>query len=164
MEVDDNSGQVVQAIRDAGIADNTIVVWTTDNGAWIDAWPDAGYTPFRGEKGSSYEGGFRVPAIAWWPGHIKAGTVNMDMFSHMDWWPTFAKLAGLEPPPHDWKDNNGAPIIFDGIDLSDSLLGTGPGKRESFIYFNDQSFGGIRVKNYKTLYNAKTPGLAPSSA
>jgi arylsulfatase len=164
MKVDDNSGQVVQAIRDAGIADNTIVVWTTDNGAWIDAWPDAGYTPFRGEKGSSYEGGFRVPAIAWWPGHIKAGTVNMDMFSHMDWWPTFAKLAGLEPPPHDWKDNNGAPIIFDGIDLSDSLLGTGPGKRESFIYFNDQSFGGIRVKNYKTLYNAKTPGLAPSSA
>ena len=63
MEVDDNSGQVVQAIRDAGIAENTIVVWTTDNGAWIDAWPDAGYTPFRGEKGSSDEGGFRVPAI-----------------------------------------------------------------------------------------------------
>ncbi len=97
MEVDDNSGQVVQAIRDAGIADNTLVIWTTDNGAWVDAWPDAGYTPFRGEKGSSYEGGFRVPAIAWWPGHVKAGTVNMDIWSHMDWWPTVAKLAGLEP-------------------------------------------------------------------
>jgi arylsulfatase len=110
-------------------------------------------------KGSSFEGGFRVPAIAWWPGHIKPGTVNTDMWSHMDWWPTFAKLAGLEPPPHDWKDNDGKPIIFDGIDLSDSLLGAGPGKRDYFIYFNDQSFGGIRVKNYKTLYTAKDTWL-----
>lgn len=159
MELDDNTGQVVQAIRDLGLADNTLVVWTTDNGAWIDAWPDAGYTPFRGMKGSSFEGGFRVPAIAWWPGHIKGGQVNMDMFSHMDWWPTFGKLAGLEAPPHDWKDNDGKPIIFDGIDLSDSLLGTGPGKRDYFIYFNDQTFGGLRVKNYKTLYTAKDTWL-----
>src|SRR4029079_13204432 len=159
MELDDNSGQVVQAIRDLGLAENTLVVWTTDNGAWIDAWPDAGYTPFRGMKGSSFEGGFRVPAIAWWPGHIKPGTVNMDMWSHMDWWPTFAKLAGLEPPPHDWKDNDGNPIIFDGIDLSESLLGTRPGKRDNFIYFNDQSFGGVRVKNFKALYTAKDTWL-----
>ena len=106
MELDDNSGQVVRAIRDLGLAENTLVVWTTDNGAWIDAWPDAGYTPFRGMKGSSLEGGFGVPAIAWWPGHIKPSTVNMDMWSHMDWWPTFGKLAGLEAPPHDWEDND----------------------------------------------------------
>jgi arylsulfatase len=72
MEMDDNSGQIIQAVRDAGISDNTLIIWTTDNGAWIDAWPDAGYTPFRGEKGSPYEGGFRVPAIAWWPGHRSA--------------------------------------------------------------------------------------------
>jgi arylsulfatase len=77
----------------------------------------------------------------------------------MDWWPTFAKLAGLEPPPHDWKDNDGKPIIFDGIDLSESLLGTGPGKRDTFIYFNDQSFGGVRVKNFKALYTAKDTWL-----
>jgi len=141
------------------LSENTLVVWTTDNGAWIDAWPDAGYTPFRGMKGSSFEGGFRVPAIAWWPGKVKAGTVNTDMWSHMDWWPTFAKLAGLQPPPRQWKDNNGNPIIFDGIDLSESLLGTGPGKRDTFVYFNDQSFGGIRVKNYKALYTAKDTWL-----
>jgi arylsulfatase len=159
MELDDNSGQVVQAIRDLGLAENTLVVWTTDNGAWVDAWPDAGYTPFRGMKGSSFEGGFRVPAIAWWPGHIKPGTVNTDMWSHMDWWPTFGKLAGLQAPPHDWKDNEGKPIIFDGIDLSASLLGTGPGKRDYFIYFNDQSFGGLRVKNFKALYTAKDTWL-----
>jgi arylsulfatase len=75
MELDDNSGQVVQAIRDLGIDQNTLVVWTTDNGAWIDAWPDAGYTPFRGMKGSSFEGGFRVPAIAWWPGQSPARSI-----------------------------------------------------------------------------------------
>src|SRR6476619_5199656 len=90
---------------------------------------------------------------------IKPGTVNMGMWSHMDWWPTLAKLAGLEPPPHDWKDNDGNPIIFDGIDLSESLLGTGPGKRDNFIYFNDQSFGGVRVKNFKAFYTAKDTWL-----
>ncbi|MFJ1269704.1 arylsulfatase [Legionella lytica] len=161
MELDDNSGQIIQAIRDLGIAENTLIVWTTDNGAWIDAWPDAGYTPFRGMKGSTFEGGFRVPAIAWWPGHIKPGLVNMDMFSHMDWWPTFAKLAGLEPPTHEWKDNNNKPIIFDGIDLSDSLLSKGPGKRDSFIYFNGLQFGGIRVKNFKMVFSAKDTWLGP---
>lgn len=161
MELDDNSGQIIQAIRDAGIAENTLVVWTTDNGAWIDAWPDAGYTPFRGMKGTPFEGGFRVPALAWWPGHIKPGSVNMDMFSHMDWWPTFAKLAGLAPPPRQWKDNSGNPIIFDGIDLSPSLLGAEPGKRDSFVYFNGLEFGGIRVKNYKMLFTAKDSWLGP---
>jgi len=77
----------------------------------------------------------------------------------MDWWPTIAKLAGLEPPPHDRKDNGGNPVIFDGIDLSESLLGTGPGKRDNFIYFNDQSFGGVRVKNLKALYTAEDTRL-----
>ncbi len=161
MELDDNTGQVIQAIRDLGIAENTLVVWTTDNGAWIDAWPDAGYTPFRGMKGTPFEGGFRVPAIAWWPGQIKPGSVNMDMWSHMDWWPTFARLAGLAPPPHEWKDNEGNAIIFDGIDLSDSLLGKGSGTRESFIYFNGLTFGGLRVKSYKGLFTAKDTWLGP---
>jgi arylsulfatase len=82
----------------------------------------------------------------------------------MDWWPTFGKLAGLEPPPRQWKDNNGDPIIFDGVDLSESLLGTGPGKRETFVYFNDQSFGGIRVKNYKALFTAKDTWLGQEQA
>lgn len=159
MEMDDNSGQIVQAIRDAGIADNTLVLWTTDNGAWIDAWPDAGYTPFRGMKGSCYEGGFRVPAIAWWPGHIKPGSVNMDMFSHMDWWPTVATLIGQPVPTHEWKDNSGQPIIFDGIDLSDSLLQKGTGKRDNMIYFAAQMFGGVRVKNFKFLFTAKDTWL-----
>ena len=162
MEMDDNSGQVIQAVRDAGISDKTLIIWTTDNGAWIDAWPDAGYTPFRGEKGSAFEGGFRVPAIAWWPGHIKPGSVNTDMFSHMDWWPTIASIAGLPVPAHEWTDNNGKPIIFDGLDLSDTLLSRGPGKRDNFIYFASQSFAGVRVKNFKGLDTAKDTWLGPT--
>ncbi len=79
----------------------------------------------------------------------------------MDWWPTFARLAGLEPPAREWKDNESQPIIFDGIDQSDSLLSKGPGKRENFIYFNDQSFGGVRVKNFKALWTAKDTWLGP---
>lgn len=161
MELDYNTGRVVQTIRDLGLAENTLIVWTTDNGAWVDAWPDAGYTPFRGEKGTPFEGGFRVPAIAWWPGHIKPGTVGTDLMSHMDWWPTFAHLAGLEPPPHEWQDNAGKPIIFDGIDQTDYLLGQGPGKRDDFIFYNDNSFGGVRYKQYKFLFTAKDTWLGP---
>jgi arylsulfatase len=162
MELDDNSGQVVQAIRDLGIAENTLVIWTTDNGAWVDAWPDAGYTPFRGEKGSAYEGGFRVPCIAWWPGTIEAGTIGYEMMSHMDWWPTFAGIMGLEPPPHIWQDNNGNPIVFDGVDNSAYLLGQGPSQRENFFYYFDQAFGGLRVQNYKFMFTAKDTWLGPS--
>ncbi len=161
MELDDNSGQIIQAIRDLGLSENTIIVWTTDNGAWIDAWPDAGYTPFRGMKGTSFEGGFRCPAIVWWPGHVPAGSVATDMMSHMDWWPTFAKIAGSEVPTHIWKDNNKKDIVFDGIDNSDLILGKGPGKRDFFAYFNDQQFGGIRYTNLKMLFTCKDTWMGP---
>lgn len=200
MELDFNSGSVIDAIRnspDPNIRDNTIVVWTTDNGAWIDAWPDAGYTPFRGEKGSCYEGGFRVPAIAWWPGHIKAGSVATGMMSHMDWWPTFSALADVpedQRPKHFWKDNLGKPIIFDGIDQSDYILHpdeyssydqyTGvdpkyppilgdrgpqgkqplkPAPRQSFQFFFDNTYGAVRVKQYKFVFTTKDNWLGPSS-
>lgn len=161
MELDDNSGQILQAVRDAGIGNDTIVVWTTDNGAWVDAWPDAGYTPFRGMKGTSFEGGFRCPAIVWWPGHIKGGTVANQMMSHLDWWPTFVKLAGGTPPERIWQDNNGKPIVFDGIDNSDYILGKGASKRDHFIYINDLAFGGVRVDNFKILFTAKDTWLGP---
>ena len=159
MELDDNTGKVVQAVKDAGIDEDTLIVWTTDNGAWVDAWPDAGYTPFRGEKGSGYEGGFRCPAIARWPGKIKPGTVATEMMSHMDWWPTFAGLIGAEAPPHVWKDNDGKPIVFDGVDNSPYLLGKGPGKRDTFFYYTDQTFAGVRVNQYKFMFTTKDTWL-----
>jgi arylsulfatase len=162
MELDDNSGQIMQAVRDAGIAENTLVVWTTDNGAWVDAWPDAGYTPFRGMKGSSYEGGYRVPAMAWWPGHITPGTTANQMMSHMDWWPTFVKLAGGTPPTRIFKDNNGKDIVFDGVENSDFILSKGPSNRDHFFYVTDLAFGGLRVNNFKLLYTAKDTWLGPN--
>ena len=97
MELDDNIGKVMAAIRE--VAPNTIVVITADNGAWQDAWPDAGVTPFRGEKGSVFEGGFRVPGIMWAPGKIPAGARYGEMMSHIDCWSTLATMTGLTPPP-----------------------------------------------------------------
>jgi arylsulfatase len=163
MEVDSNSGQVVQALRDAGIDRNTIVVWTTDNGAWIDAWPDAGYTPFRGMKGTVFEGGWRVPAVMWWPGHIPAGRVVDGMMSHMDVWPTVAAMVGLQPPPHGgWVGNDGRPIYFDGIDNSAYVLGKSPtSARESWVYIEGTDLLAVRYQQWKFVFTAKDSWLGP---
>jgi arylsulfatase A-like enzyme len=96
MELDYNIGRIMDSIR--AEAPDTIVIITADNGAWQDAWPDAGTVPFRGEKGSAYEGGWRVPGIMWAPGKIPAGRVLHEMMSHMDVWPTTAAMVGLTPP------------------------------------------------------------------
>jgi hypothetical protein len=93
-------GRIMDEIR--ADAPNTIVILTADNGAWLDAYPDAGTTPFRGEKGSPFEGGWRVPGIMWWPNRIAAGARFDEMMSHIDCWATLAAMAGLTPPPHDW--------------------------------------------------------------
>jgi arylsulfatase len=112
-------------------------------------------------KGTSFEGGFRCPAIVRWPGHIQPGTVANQMMSHMDWWPTLVKIAGGTPPPRIWENNDGKDIVFDGIDNSEYILGKGPSKRNYFIYINDLAFGGIRVDNFKILFTAKDTWLGP---
>ena len=96
MELDYNIGRIMDVIR--AEAPDTIVIITADNGAWQDAWPDAGTNPFRGEKGSPFEAGWRVPGIMWSPGRIPAGQVLHEMMSHMDVWPTTAAMVGLTPP------------------------------------------------------------------
>ena len=141
--------------------------WTTDNGAWQDVYPDAGYTPFRGTKGTVREGGNRVPSIAWGPG-IKAGTKNSDIVGGLDYMATFAKLAGVKLPDN---DREGKPIIFDSYDMSPILFGTGKSERKNWFYFteNELSPGAARVGNYKAVFNlrgddgAKTGGLAVDS-
>ena len=113
LELDSNIGKVMDAIRAEG--PNTIVIITADNGAWQDAiaQPDAGTVPFRGEKGSPFEGGFRVSGIMWAPGKIPAGAHYGEMMSHIDLWATLATMVGLTPPPHGaWTDNDGKPIYF----------------------------------------------------
>jgi arylsulfatase len=94
MELDDIVGRLLKKLDDLSIADNTVVVFTSDNGAETFSWPDGGNTPFRGEMGTIWEGGFRVPCLARWPGVIKSGVVINEIMSHEDWLPTFLAAAG----------------------------------------------------------------------
>jgi arylsulfatase A-like enzyme len=172
LELDSNIGRIMDVIR--AEAPDTIVVFTSDNGAWQDAWPDAGVTPFRGEKGSVFEGAFRVPGIMWAPGRIPAGRVLDQMMSHLDVWPTTAAMAGIQPPPADWIDNNGKGIYFDGIDNSAYVTGRSKhSARNSFIYIDGENLGAVRADigddpdnpdlkiAWKYLYTAKDTWLGP---
>src|SRR5215471_18338987 len=145
MELDADIGRVMTALRNE--APNTIVIVTADNGAWLDAYPDAGTIPFRGEKGSPFEGGWRVPGIMWWSGHIPAGAQYGEMMSHIDCWATLASMAGLTPPPHgEWKDNSGKAIYFDSIDNSAYILGKAKhSARDSWVYIDGENFMGARA-------------------
>ena len=145
MEMDSDIGKVLDEIR--ADAPNTIVILTADNGAWLDAYPDAGTTPFRGEKGSAFEGGWRVPGIMTWPGHIPAGVQYGEMMSHIDCWATLAGMAGIPvPPTGEMKDNNGKPIYFDSIDNSAYILGKSPhSARKSWIFINGEYLHAVRV-------------------
>jgi arylsulfatase A-like enzyme len=173
MELDDDIGRIMDAIR--AEAPNTIVVLTADNGAWQDAYPDAGTTPFRGEKGSAFEGGWRTPGLMWWPGHIPAGANYHEMMSHIDCWSTLAAMTGLTPPPHGpWTGDDGKPIYFDSIDNSAYILGQAPhSARRSWIYIDGENFMGARVDvagdpanpdlniAWKYLWTAKDTWLGP---
>jgi arylsulfatase len=168
VELDAHIGQLMDKLKALGLDKNTLVFYTTDNGAWQDVYPDAGYTPFRGTKGTVREGGNRVPAIAVWPGKIAAASVNHDIVGGLDLMATFASVAGVKLPE---KDREGKPIIFDSYDLSPVLFGTGKCARESWFYFteNELSPGAARVGNYKAVFNLRgdngqpTGGLAVDS-
>jgi arylsulfatase A-like enzyme len=166
VENDTRIGRIMDKVRSLGLdKGNTLVVWTTDNGAWQDVYPDAGYTPFRGTKGTVREGGNRVPAIAWMPGKIKAGSRNYDIVGGLDLMATFAAVAGVPLPTND-RENK--PIYFDSHDMSPVLFGTGKSARTSWFYFteNELTPGAVRYGNYKFLFNlrgddgAQTGGLA----
>ena len=94
IEHDETVGKILKAVDDLGIADNTIVIYTTDNGPHMNSWPDAAMTPFRSEKDTNWEGDFRVPCVIRWPGHIKPGSVSNDIVSGLDWFPTLLAAAG----------------------------------------------------------------------
>ena len=166
VENDSRIGDIMNKLRELGLdKGNTLVVWTSDNGAWQDVYPDAGYTPFRGTKGTDREGGTRVPAIAWMPGKIKADSRNFDIVGGLDLMATFASLAGVDLPT---KDREGEPIIFDSFDLSPVLFGTGPDPRKNWFYFteNELTPGAVRAGQFKAVFNlrgddgASTGGLA----
>ena len=168
VELDARIGAIMDKVRALGLDKNTLVFYTTDNGAWQDVYPDAGYTPFRGTKGTVREGGNRVPAIAWMPGKIKPGTKSHDLVGGLDLMSTFAAVGGAKLPDN---DRDGKPIIFDSFDMSPVLFGTGKSARNAWFYFteNELSPGAARVGNYKAVFNlrgdngASTGGLAVDS-
>jgi arylsulfatase A-like enzyme len=165
VELDARIGHIMDKLRSLNLDQNTLVFYTTDNGAWQDVYPDAGYTPFRGTKGTVREGGNRVPAIAVWPGKITPRAKNHDIVGGLDLMATFASVAGLTLPE---KDREGQPIIFDSFDLSPVLRGTGKSERTSWFYFTEDELtpGAVRVGNYKAVFNLRgddggaTGGLA----
>jgi arylsulfatase A-like enzyme len=168
VELDTRIGRIMDKLRETGMDKNTLVFYTTDNGAWQDVYPDAGYTPFRGTKGTVREGGNRVPAIAVWPGKTQPGSKSHEIIGGLDLMATFASAAKVPLPTNDREDK---PIIFDSMDMTPVLTGAGPSPRKEWFYFteNELSPGAARVGNYKAVFNlrgddgASTGGLAVDS-
>ena len=156
MELDSLVGSLMKKLDDLGIADNTIVVFTSDNGAETFTWPDGGNTPFRGEKGTTWEGGFRVPAVARWPGVIKPGTIVNEITSHEDWLPTFLAAAGN--PDIKTKLRTSLKIgdktfktHLDGYNFIPFFKGeTAKGPRREIFYFDDSAnINAMRYDDWK---------------
>src|SRR5882724_3400389 len=153
-QLDDSVGALLKHLEDIGEADNTIVIFTTDNGAEVFTWPDGGMTPFKATKGTVYEGGFRVPAIIRWPGKVKPGTVENGIFSGLDWLPTLAAAAGapditdqllkgVKLGDRTYKNH------LDGYNQMDLLLGKGPSARHELFYFGGAKLGALRIDDFK---------------
>jgi arylsulfatase A-like enzyme len=156
-QMDDDIGDLLKHLDDIGVADNTIVVFTTDNGAEVFTWPDGGMTPFRATKGTVYEGGFRVPCIARWPGKIKPGTVENGIFSGMDWLPTLVAAAGnpdiKQQLLQGWSYGGRTyKNHLDGYNQVDLLTGKGPSARHEIFYFAEANLGAIRIDDFKYLF------------
>lgn len=166
-QLDDNIGAVLKKLDDMGQADNTIVVFTTDNGAETVSFPDGGITPFKGQKGSAWEGGYRAPMLIRWPGVIKPGTVHNQLFAALDWLPTFVNIAG-GPKGDELKrqiEGGRYPGIvkttLDGVDQRDYLEGkSAKSARDYFFYFSGATPSAVRYKNWKMYYSMTQPGAA----
>ena len=166
-QLDDNIGYVLKKLQDMGELDNTIVVFTTDNGAEAISFPDGGVTPFKGQKGESYEGGYRAPAVIRWPGVIKPGTVFTDMFAALDWMPTLVEIAGgpqgdaLKKKIEAGQYPGFVKTTLDGINQIDYLTGkSDKSARDVFYYFSGATPSAVRYKNWKMYYSMSQPGPA----
>jgi arylsulfatase A-like enzyme len=162
-QLDDSIGALLKHLDDIGEADNTIVVFTTDNGAEVFTWPDGGMTPFKATKGTVFEGGFRVPCIARWPGHIKPGTVENGIFSGLDWFPTLCAAAGnpniidqllkgVKLGDRSYKNH------LDGYNQMDLLEGKGPSARHELFYFGGPHLGAVRLDDFKFQFYQQPQG------
>jgi arylsulfatase len=156
-QLDDSVGALLKHLDDMGEADNTIVIFTTDNGAEVFTWPDGGMTPFRATKGTVYEGGFRVPCLIRWPGHVKPGSVENGLISGLDWFPTLVAAAGnpnitdqllkgVKLGDRTYKNH------LDGYDQTDLITGKGPSKRHELFYFGGPHLGALRLDDFKFVF------------
>ncbi len=166
-QMDDNIGYVLKKLEDMGELDNTIVVFTTDNGAQEITFPDGGITPFKGQKGSAWEGGYRCPCVVRWPGHIKPGTVKKEIFAALDWLPTFVEIAG-GPKGNDLKKQIEAgkypgivKTTLDGFNQLAYLEGKSEkSARDYFFYYSGATPSAVRYKNWKMYYTMTESGAA----
>jgi arylsulfatase A-like enzyme len=153
-QLDDDVGLVMKKIKDMGVDDNTMVVFTTDNGAEVFTWPDGGQTPFAQSKGTVLEGGFRVPALLRWPGHVPADSVQNGIFSGLDWLPTFVAAAGN---PNITEELLKGKTIgdrtyknhLDGYNQMAAITGKGPSARHEIFYLGESTVGAVRIDDYK---------------
>jgi arylsulfatase len=153
-QLDDIVGAVMRKLKDLGIEDDTIVVFTTDNGTENFTWPDGGQTPFAGAKGTVMEGGFRVPCILRWPGQVPAGKVENGVMSGLDWLPTLVAAAGDPEIVDELKKGKSLgdrnyKVHLDGYNQLDMITGRGPSKRNEVFYFAEGTLGAVRIGDYK---------------
>ena len=166
-QLDDNIGVVLAKLEQMGQLDNTIVVFTTDNGAQQVTFPDGGVTPFKGQKGSAWEGGYRCPMVVRWPGHIKPETVKSQMFAALDWLPTLVDVAGgpkgdgLKQQIEAGKYPGIVKTTLDGFDQRGYLEGTSENSaRDVFFYYSGSTPSAVRYKNWKMYYSMTDSGAA----
>jgi arylsulfatase A-like enzyme len=153
-QLDDDIGLVLKKLKDMGVDDNTIVVFTTDNGTEVFTWPDGGQTPFAQSKGTVMEGGFRAPALIRWPGKVPAGTVENGIMSGLDWFPTFLAAAGNPNIIEELKKGKQMgdrtyKVHLDGYDQTNMITGKGPSNRHEIFYFGESTLGAVRVDDFK---------------
>jgi arylsulfatase len=161
VEHDMHIGQFLDKLDELGIADNTIVFYSTDNGVHMNTWPDAGMTPFRGEKNTNWEGGWRVPAFVRWPGEIPEGRMTNQIVHHMDWLPTFLAAAGKDDVKEDLLDGYSSKALgrkykihLDGYNILPLLTGeTEESPRKEIFYFSDDGdLTALRYQDWKLIF------------
>jgi arylsulfatase A-like enzyme len=162
-QLDDIVGSVMTYLKDNGLEQNTILVFTTDNGAENFTWPDGGQTPFAGGKGTALEGGFRVPAIIRWPGKVPAGKIENGIFSGLDWFPTLLAAAG-DPSISDELlkgkqiGDRTYKVHLDGYDQTHVITGHGPSKRHEIFYLTESTLSAVRIDDYKYRFTNQPNG------
>jgi arylsulfatase len=162
-QLDDIVGSVMQKLKDMGVDDNTIVMFTTDNGTENFTWPDGGQTPFYGGKGTGYEGGFRCPAMIRWPGHVPADTVESGIISGLDWFPTFIAAAGnpnIKEELLKGKQIGGRTYknYLDAYNQMDMITGKGPSARHEVLYFAESNLAAVRIDDFKYRFISQPRG------